>query len=60
MEKISLDTLGGADKRAGGKTCQKNSFEVLDRLASFGAQLSPAQQNDFGWWKLALDDAMLD
>ena len=37
----------------------KNRFEVLDRLSRHKAGLSPAQKNDFAWWKEAWDEAMV-
>ena len=35
-----------------------NRFDVLDRLSRHLAGLSPAQRNDFQWWKETCDDAM--
>ena len=34
-------------------------FEILDRLSKLGAGLSPAQKNDYVWWKESWDAAML-
>ena len=36
----------------------KNRFEVLDRLAQQGSGLSPAQRNDWLWFKDAWDNKM--
>ena len=54
---FSLDMLGGNSSNAGGAAARKNRFQVLDRV---GTHLSPAQRNDFEWWKRAWDDAMVE
>ena len=33
---------------------------MLNRLASLGNGLSPAQNNDWAWWKSAWDDRMME
>ena len=38
---------------------QHNRIEVLDRCSCHLAGLSPAQRNDFQWWKETWDDAMI-
>ena len=46
-------------KHAIGAVAKKNRLEVLDRLARLGQGLSPAQRNDFKWFKEAWDARML-
>ena len=46
-------------KRVGGAAAKKNRLEVLDRLARLGQGLSPAQKNDFKWFKEAWDARMI-
>ena len=38
---------------------KKHRFELLDRLALLKAGLSPAQKNDWVWWKDAWDEKMV-
>ena len=45
--------------RGGGVAAKKRRWEVLDRLARLGQGLSPAQRNDFGWFKETWDSRML-
>ena len=53
----------GLGKGATTKRCldaaKKRRWEVLDRLARLGQGLSPAQRNDFGWFKETWDSRML-
>ena len=56
---FTLQALGAESANAGGKKAQKNRFEVLDRLSRHKVGLSPAQKNDFAWWKEAWDEAMV-
>ena len=56
----SLDDLGHGRSRGGGAAAKKRSLEVLGRLARLGQGLSPAQRNDFRWWKDAWDANMLE
>lgn len=59
MRTYSLGELGHG--RSGGQAqAKKNRASVLDRLARCGGGLSPAQKNDFGWFKEAWDAAMSD
>ena len=56
-------TVEGLGKGATTKRCldaaKKRRWEVLDRLARLGQGLSPAQRNDFGWFKETWDSRML-
>ena len=49
---------GQGKSRSGGANARKNRFEVLDRLAQQGSGLSPAQRNDWHWFKDAWDTKM--
>ena len=51
--------LGQDHARGGGVAGRKRRFEVLDRLARTGGGLSAAQKNEFGWFKEAWDEKML-
>jgi len=60
MTSFSPEDLGqGRSRGGGGPAKQKKRAEVLDRLARLGTGLSPAQRNDFAWWKDAWDAKML-
>ena len=53
-------SLGELGKGGGGKVAaKKRRWEILDRLARLGQGLSPAQRNDFGWFKETWDSRML-
>ena len=54
-----LEELGKGRSRGGGVAAKKRRWEVLDRLARLGQGLSPAQRNDFKWFKEAWDARML-
>ena len=53
------EDFGKGRIRGGGAAARKNRWEVLDRLARLGQGLSPAQRNDFKWFKEAWDARML-
>ena len=59
VKTYSLEDLGQGRSRGGGAAGKKRRLEVLDRLARIGQGLSPAQKNDFSWWKDAWDANML-
>ena len=59
IKQYTLQDLGMGQKRVGGVAARKNRLEVLDRLARLGQGLSPAQKNDFKWFKEAWDARML-
>ena len=59
IKQYSLEELGKGRSRGGGVAAKKRRWEVLDRLARLGQGLSPAQRNDFGWFKDAWDARML-
>ena len=52
--------LGVGRPKGGGAQGAKTRQQVLDRLARLGRGLSPAQRNEFGWWKEAWDERMLE
>ena len=58
IKTFSMETLGANDSKAGGPRARRDRFEVLDRLARLGADLSPF--HDFEWWKHAWDGAMVE
>ena len=60
IKQYTLQDLGMGQKRVGGAAAKKNRLEVLDRLARLGQGLSPAQKNDFTWFKEAWDARMLE
>ena len=59
MKTYSLVDLGDG-RSCGGKASGKKRHEVLDRLFRSCGGLSPAQKNDFAWWKDAWDKQMLE
>ena len=59
LKTFSLASLGDGLPRGGGAPARKRRFEVLDRMLQHGAGLSPAQQNDWKWFKEAWDEHML-
>ena len=52
--------LGDGRPRGGGAAGAKARHQALDRLARLGQGMSPAQRNDFGWFKEAWDGKMLE
>ena len=60
MSTFSMESLGANDSKAGGTRARRDRFEVLDRIARLGADLSPSQRNHFKWWKHAWDGAMVE
>ena len=59
IKNFSLEDLGKGRRSGGGHLAKKKRWEVLDRLSRLGQGLSPAQQNDFTWFKDAWDARML-
>ena len=60
MKTYTLEDLGRGRSCGGKAAGRKRRFEVLDRLSRLGQGLSPAQRNDFGWWKESWDAKMLE
>ena len=59
-KQFSVEDVGkGAKMKRCLDAAKKRRWEVLDRLARLGQGLSPAQRNDFGWFKDAWDARML-
>ena len=60
IKTYTAETLGkGCVTVANVARARKSRFEVLDRLASLKSGLSAGQKNDFEWFKLAWDKAMV-
>jgi hypothetical protein len=60
MKTFTPELLGQGQLRSGGPSARKSRFEVLDRLAHLGVGLSPAQKNDWTWFKGAWDAKMVN
>ena len=58
MKRYTPEALGQGKPRSGGVAARKLRYEVLDRLAKLGAGLTPAQKNDWSWFREAWDDRM--
>ena len=58
IKTCSLEDSGKGRSRGGAAAARKRRLHVLDRLARLGQGLSPAQRNDFSWWKDAWDATM--
>ena len=56
VKTFSLEDLGHGRSRGGGPSGRKRRHDVLDRLHRNCGGLSPAQKNDFAWWKDAWDE----
>ena len=59
IKHFSLEDLGKGRSRGGGVVAKRRRWEVLDRRSRLGQGLSPAQRNDFSWFKDACDARML-
>ena len=59
VKSFSRAELGEGCSRGGGVSSKKARGAVLDRLARLGSGLSPAQRNDFAWFKDTWDAKML-
>ena len=59
MKSFTPQELGEGSQNAGGAKARSRRFEVLDRLARLRAGLSPAQKNDWQWFKESWDQAMV-
>ena len=60
MKSFTLKELGEGSSNAGGAKARARRFEVLDRIARLRAGLSPAQRNDWQWFKESWDQAMVN
>ena len=60
MERIAPDALGHGHATAKGVAGRKLRFEVLDRLSRLGTGLSPAQRNDWAWFRNSWDIKMVE
>ena len=58
VTKYRLDFLGDGVRGCGGAPGRKRREEVLDRMAKLGTGLSPAQRNDWVWFKESWDRKM--
>ena len=59
IKNFSFEDLGKGRRSGGGVLAKKKRWEVLDRVSRLGQGLSPAQKNDFTWFKDAWDARML-
>ena len=59
VKAFSLCELGEGRARSGGAEGKRNRGQVLDRLVRLGQGISPAQRNDYAWFKDAWDCTML-
>ena len=59
IKTFTLAALGEGSAGAGGAKARDNRFDVLDRLSRIRAGLSPAQRNDWQWFKKAWDQEMV-
>ena len=59
MATYTPEMLGHGVANARGRYREKR-YLVLDKLSKLGQGLSPAQQNDFAWFKHKWDEAMLE
>ena len=59
IKQYSLEELGKGRSCGGGVVAKKRRWEVVDRIARLGQGFSPAQRNDFTWFKDAWDARML-
>ena len=60
IKNFTLSSLGHERHNCGVASGRTQRLELLDRLASLGNGLSPAQRNDWPWFKAAWDAAMLE
>ena len=59
VKSFTLTELGEGSNNAGGAKARGRRFEVLDRLKRLRAGLSPAQKNDWQWFKENWDREMV-
>jgi hypothetical protein len=59
MKTFTPELLGDGQKNAGGVKARNARFDVLDRVAHLCVGLSPAQKNDWAWFKTAWDARLL-
>ena len=59
IKTFTPEALGAGSHNAGGAKAKSRRYEVLDRLARLRAGLSPAQKNDWPWFKESWDQAMV-
>ena len=55
IKTFTPESLGSGSNNAGGAKCRDRRFEVLDRLARYRVGLSPAQKNDWNFFKESWD-----
>ena len=60
MKRYSPEGLGQGKARSGGVAARRLRSEVLDKMAKLGAGLTPAQKNDWAWFREAWDGKMCD
>ena len=60
IKRFAPSDLGDGHPKAKGEKGRKLRFEVLDRLSRLGTGLSPAQRNDWAWFRNSWDTKMVE
>ena len=60
MKRYSPESLGQGKPRSGGVAARRLRYEVLDKMCKLGSGLTPAQKNDWAWFREAWDALMCD
>ena len=58
LKRYTPESLGQGKPRGGKAAEQKLRYEVLERIASLGTGLTPAQKNDWRWFRETWDAKM--
>jgi hypothetical protein len=58
IKNFSPEVLGNGKSRGGPLECRKSRLEVMERLASRGAEMSAQEKNDWQWFKTEWDTKM--
>ena len=58
MKRYTPEMVGQGKPNSGGVPARKMRFDVLDRIAKLGSGLTPAQKNDWAWFREAWDAKM--
>ena len=60
MKRYSPEALGQGKPRSGGVASRRLRYEVLDKMAKLGCGLTPAQRNDWAWFREVWDEKMCE
>ena len=60
LKRFTPESMGAGHPKGCGAAGRKLRLEVLDRMARTGVGLSPAQKNDWQWFKQSWDQKMLE